>query len=89
VERIPDTPDTLVHTLDWLCDLLQFIAAGVAQEFGLLHDLLFLQAADTDGLFTAVYICALDDGVFSWARRDGDFDLRVCAGEGWEVVFEK
>jgi hypothetical protein len=89
VERIPDTSDTLIHTLDGLCDLFQLVAAGVAQEFGLLHDLLFLQAADADGLFTAVDICALDDGVFARARRDGDFDLGVCAGKGWEIVFEE
>jgi hypothetical protein len=89
VERIPDTSDTLIHTLDGLCDLFQLVAAGVAQEFGLLHDLLFLEAADADGLFTAVDICALDDGVFARARRDGDFDLGVCAGKGWEIVFEE
>jgi hypothetical protein len=89
VEGIPDTSDTLVDTLDGLCDLFQLVAAGVAQELSLLHDLLFLQTADANGLFTSVDICALDDGVFAWARRDGDFDLRVCAGEGWEVVFEE
>jgi hypothetical protein len=89
VERIPDTSDTLVDTLDWLCDLFQLVAAGVAQEFSLLHDLLFLQAANADGLFTAVDICAFNDGVFARARRDGDFDLGVCAGKGWEVVFEE
>jgi hypothetical protein len=89
MERIPDTSDTLVDTLDGLCNLSQLVAAGVAQQFGLLHDLLFLQAANADGLFAAVDICALDDGVFAWARRDGDFDLRVCAGKGWEVVFEE
>jgi hypothetical protein len=89
VERIPDTSDTLVDTLDGLCDLFQLVAAGVAQELGLLHDLLFLQAADADGLFTAVDVCALDDGVFARTRRDGDFDLGVCAGKGWEIVFEE
>jgi hypothetical protein len=89
VERIPDTSDTFVDTLDGLGDLFQLVAAGVAQEFGLLHDLLFLQTAYTDGLFAAVDICALDDGVFARARRDGDFDLGVCAGKGWEIVFEE
>ena len=89
MERIPDTSDTLVHALNGLGDLLQLVAAGIAQQFSLLHDLLFLQTAHTDGLFAAVDICALDDGVFAWARRDGDFDLGVCAGKGWEVVLEE
>ena len=89
MERIPDTSDTVVDTLDGLCDLFQFVTAGVAQEFSLFHNLLFLQTADANGLFTAVDICALDDGVFAWTRRDGDFDLGVCAGKGWEVVLEE
>lgn len=89
MERIPDTSDTLVDTLDGLGDLLQLVAAGIAQQFGLLHNLLFLQAAYTDSLFASVDICALDDGVFAWARRDSNFYLRICAGKGWEVVLEE
>lgn len=89
MERVPDTSYTLVVGLDGLCDLSQLVAAGIAQQLSLLHNLLLLEVAHTDGLFAAVDICALDDGVFAWARRDGDFDLGVCAGKGWEVVLEE
>ena len=83
MERIPDTSYTLVHTLDGLCDLSKLFAAGIAQELGLFHDLFLLQAAYANGLFAAVDVCALDDGVFARARRDGDFNLGVGAGKGW------
>lgn len=89
MERVPDTSYTLVDGLDGLCDLSQLVAAGIAQQLGLLHNLLLLEVAHTDGLFAAVDICTLDDGVFARTGRDGDFDLRVCAGERCEVVLEE
>lgn len=89
MERIPDTSYTLVHTLDGLCDLSQLFAASITQELGLLHNLFLLQAAYANGLFAAVDICALDDGVFARTRRDGDFDLGVGAGKGWKIVLEE
>lgn len=89
MERIPNTSYTLVHTLDGLCDLSQLFAAGIAQELGLLHDLLFFQAAYANGLLAAVDICTLDDGVFARARRDSDFNLGIGAGKGWKVVLEE
>lgn len=77
VERIPDTSDTLVQRLDRLGDLPQLLAAGIAKQKGLFQYLSVVEVSHTYGLLAAVDVGALDDGVFPWSWRDGDFDLWV------------
>ena len=89
MERIPDTSHTLVDTQNGLCNLSELVAACIAQQLGLLHDLTLLQITHANSLFTTIDICALDDRMFAWTGRNGDFDLRVCAGEGRKVELEE
>lgn len=89
MERIPNTPDALVQTLDRLRHALELLAAGVAQQRRLLQDLVRLHVAHADGLFLAVDVTAAQHRVPARPRRHGHFDLRVGAREGCEVGFEE
>jgi len=89
VERTPDTSHTLVQTLDLLGLPLELLAARVAQQQSLLQDLVGLHVAHADGLFLSADVFALHDGVAAGSRRDCDFDLRVGAGEFFEVGLEE
>jgi hypothetical protein len=81
VVRRPDASDGLVDTLHGLGDLAQPLAAGVAEQLGLLEDLVGLHVAHADGLLAAVDVLGDDDGVLGRPRRDGELDLRVAGGE--------
>lgn len=86
----PDAPDALVQTLNGLVDGAAVpLAGGVAQQIGLLEDLLLLKLADTDSLGTAVDVVALDDWLLAGARRHGDLDGRVPLGESGECVLKE
>lgn len=89
MERIPDTPHTLVDRLDRLGDLFQLVPTGISEQKRLFQHLGIVEVPHTHCLFPAVDVVAFDDWMFPWSRRDCDFDLRVCFCEAGEVVFEK
>lgn len=89
MERTPDTSHTLVQTLDLLGLPLELLAARVAQQQGLLQNLIGLHVAHADGLLLSADVFALQDGVVAGSGRDCDFDLRVGAGELFEVGLEE
>lgn len=73
----PHSSDTLVDTLHRLGDLLELLSASISQKFGLLYDLSWLQILDTNCLLAPIDVVTLDDWVFAWTWRNGNFDLRV------------
>lgn len=81
VERTPDASDTLVHTPYRLRDLLQLLPIRITQQQRLIHDLIRVHVAHTNGFFATVDVLACDDGVLVRARRDGNFNARVLLGE--------
>ena len=89
MERTPNTSHTLVQTLDLLGLPLELLAARVAQQRCLLQNLVGLHVAHADGLFLSADVFALHDGVAAGSGRDCDFDLRVGAGEFFEVGLEE
>jgi hypothetical protein len=89
VERTPDTSDTLVQTLDLLGLPLELLAARIAQQQGLLQNLVGLHVAHADGFLLSADVFALQDGVVAGSGRDCDFDLGVGAGELFEVGLEE
>jgi hypothetical protein len=89
VERTPDTSHTLVQTLNLLRLPLELLAACIAQQQGLLQNLVGLHVAHADRLLFSADVFALEDGVAAGSGRDRDFDLRVGAGEVFEVGFEE
>lgn len=89
MERIPNTPNTLIQTLHRPGDLCEFLAARAAQQQGFVEDFRRLEVAHADGFFFAVDVFAFQDGVLARARGDGDFDLGVGGCEGLEVGFEE
>lgn len=89
VERIPDTSHTLVQTLDRLGDPLELLAARAAQQGRFFQNLVRLHVAHADGFLLAADIFSFEDGVSAWSGRDCHFDLRVGAGEFFEVGFEE
>ena len=89
MERTPDTSDTLVQTLDLLGLPLELLAARIAQQQGLLQNLVGLHVAHADGFLLSADVFALQDGVVDGSGRDCDFDLGVGAGEFFEVGLEE
>jgi hypothetical protein len=89
VERTPNTSHTLVQTLDLLRLPLQLLAARVAQQQGLLQNLVGLHVAHADRFLLSADVLALENGVAAGSGRDCDFDLRVGAGEVFEVGLEE
>ena len=89
VERIPNTSHTLVQTLDRLGDPLELLAARAAQQSRFLQNLVRLHVAHADGFLLAANVFSFEDGVSAWSGRDSDFDLRVGAGEFFEVGLEE
>lgn len=85
----PDTSDTLVDTCDGLLGALQLLAAGLLQQIRLLEDLLGLEVADTNCLFSSVDVVTLDDGMLVRPWRYADFNLRIGFGEGRKLVFQE
>ena len=81
VVRRPDASDGLVGALDGLGHAADLVAAGVAEDLGLLEDLERLHVAHADGALAAVDVLRYDDGVLGRAGRDGELDLRVGGGE--------
>lgn len=70
VERTPNTSHTLVQTLHLLGLPLELLAARVAQQHCLLHNLVGLHVAHTDGLLLSADVFALHDGVAAGSGRD-------------------
>jgi len=89
MERTPNTSHTLVQTLNLLGLPLELFAARVAQQQGLLHNLVGLHVAHANGLFLSADVFALEDGVAAGSGRDCDFDLRVGTGELAELGLEE
>ena len=89
MERTPDTSHTLVQTLNLLGLPLELLAARIAQQQGLLQDLVGLHVSHADGFLFSTDVFAFEDGVAAGSGRDCDFDLRICAGEVFEVSFEE
>ena len=81
MERTPYTSDTLIDTLHWLHDPLNFLSTGIPQQLCLLQYLARLQTPYTDCLFTTIDIVTYYDWVLFRPWRDCDFDLRVCGSE--------
>lgn len=79
--RRPDASDGRVDTGDGLVGALEFLAAGVAQQLGLLEDLVRLHVADAHGLLAPVDVLRDEHGVLGRAGGDGELDLRVGGGE--------
>lgn len=90
MERTPNASDALVQTLDGLVDgAAVALSGGVAQELGLLENLLPLEIADANGLGTTVDVVTLDDWLLARARRHGYFDCRVGFGEFGKIVLQE
>lgn len=81
VVRGPDTTHTGLGAGDSPVGLLQLLSTGVAEELGLLQDLVGRHVSHADGLSTAVDVVANDHGVLAGSRGDGEFDLGVGGGE--------
>ena len=89
MEGRPDPPDALVDTGDGLLDTLQLLAAGLLEQGDLVDDLLGLEVAHADGLFAAIDVLALDDGVSVRTGGDADLDLGVLLGDGGEFMLQE
>lgn len=87
--RRPNPTNTLINTRHRLLRLLQLLATRLPKQIRLLQNLLRLEIAHANRLLPSVDVEARHDGVFSWSRRDSDFDLRVLFCEGREVVAEE
>lgn len=87
--RTPDTSDRVIDTRDRLLRPLVLLAVRLPEQVRFHQDLVLLEVSDANGLFAAVDVVALDNGVLVRARGDADFDLRVCGSERGEVVEEK
>ena len=87
--RTPNPPDTLIRTPHRLNNPLQLLSTRISQQLRLLQDLLSRKIPHANSFFSTVDVVALYYRVFARPGGDGDFDLRIRAGEGWEVVFEK
>jgi len=85
--RAPNTPHTLIPTPHRLRHSPQLLPTRIPQQLRLLQNLLLLQIPYTHGLFAPVDVRAFYERVFVRTRGDGDFDLGVRGGEGWERVF--
>ena len=89
VIRGPNTSHRLINTSNRLLRSLVLLPARLPQQIRLHQHLVLLQIAHADRALAAVDVVALDQGMFMRTRGDTDFDLRVCGGEGAEVVQEE
>lgn len=87
--RGPDATDTGVDTAHGLCEFLVLLARCVAQQLGLLQDLVGVQVAHTDGTLPAGDIVADNEGVARRPRRNGELDLGVFGGELLELLLDE
>lgn len=89
MERIPNTPHTLVQTRHRLAQLPVLLACTIPQYLRLFPHAFVLQVPHAYRALGAVDVFGDDDGVPPWPWADGDFDLWVVAGEGRERGFEE
>lgn len=87
VERVPNASHALVYTGHRLAQLLVLLARAISQYLCFFPHALVLQVLYADGPRSAVEVVCDNDGVLSWPSADGDFDLWVVAGKGWERGF--
>lgn len=85
--RRPDTPNALVQTLNRLVDALQFLPTSFFEQSDLLGDLIRFKVSHTNHLLSPIDVDASNNGVLPGSWGYADFNLRVCLGEGCEVVF--
>lgn len=89
MERIPNTPHTLIDTGDRLAPLPILLARAIPQCLSLFPYALVLQVLDAYRPLRAVDVMCDDDGVFPWPWADGDLDLWAVASEGRERGFNE
>jgi hypothetical protein len=89
VIRRPNTSNTLIETRHGFLLSLRLFTTGLFEQIGPFQDFIGFEIANGYRLFTAVYVVASDEGVFGWSRGNADFNLGVCAGEGWEFIFKE
>lgn len=81
VVRRPDTTHAGFGAGNCFVGFAQFVATSIAQQFYLLQNLVRGKVSYAYGLRAAVDVVSNDDGVLSWTRRNGKFDLRGCGCE--------
>lgn len=87
--RGPDASDTLIDTRNGLFGALQLLPAGFLEQVRLLQYLFRLEIPNTDGLLASINVVSSDHWVLVRPRRDSDFDLRVCSGEGRKSALQE
>jgi hypothetical protein len=87
--RTPHASHRLVQTLNRLPLPPQLLATSRLKQLRLLQNFGRLHIPHANGLLAAIDVRTLDDWVLAGSRGDGDFDLRVCAGEGGEAVLQE
>lgn len=87
--RRPNTSHRLVNTGNRLLRSLVLLSARLLQHVRFHQHLVLLQVSHADRALAAVDVVAFDNRMFARTWGDADFDLRVCGGEGAEVVDEE
>jgi hypothetical protein len=87
MERIPNTPHTLVYTGDGLASLPVLLASTIPQHLRLFSHSLVLQILYAYRPLRAVDVMCDDDWVSPWPWAYSDLDLWAIASKGWKRGF--